>query len=357
MSLSDNIVSEVRESRLKKNLGFFEGNLIWWAVLSIVAGLTVGYFAEDRVATFAEGNFQSLNILVVVLVWLMIFPRMVQIDFSSIKKAGDMPGGISLAVVISWLVKPLFMAVFAWLFFENVFAAFFSSSQAQQYVAGAIVLGAAPCTAMVFVWTYLTNGNPIYSLAQVSVNDFILLIIYVPVAGFLLGISGVSIYFPKLLTAVLLFIALPLTAGFLANLVLRKLKGEVWFREVFLKKLKAVSVIALLATVFVLFVFQGRSIIDQPLHLLFIAIPIVLLAYTMFFLTWICGKALDLPHSIRAPGAMIGASNFFEFSVAVSIVLFGLNSGAALVAVTGMLIEVPLMLSLVRIANKLSRGE
>ena len=277
---------------------------------------------------------------------------MVQIDFGSLKNIHKNARGLGLTVVVNWLIKPFTMALFAWVFFDNIYAAWISPELADEYIAGAILLGAAPCTAMVFVWSYLSKGDANYTLVQVSVNDLILLVAFVPIVQLLLGITDFQIPYDVLITSVIVFVVIPLVAGFFVNKWLTKARGLEWFNIQFLPKLKPLSIIALLSTLILLFAFQGDQIIDSPFFILLIAIPLTLQTYFIFFLSWFAGKFLKLPYQICAPAAMIGASNFFELAVAVAIALFGLNSGAALVTVVGVLIEVPIMLSLVKVANK-----
>src|SRR5690606_34568128 len=257
-----------------------------------------------------------------------------------------------LTLIINWLIKPFTMAFFAWIFFDKLYAAYLTPELAQEYIAGAILLGAAPCTAMVFVWSYLTDGDPSYTLVQVAINDLILLIAFIPIVKFLLGVTNIEIPFDALLSSVVIFVVLPLAAGFASNRLLIKAKGENWFKTVFLPKLKPVSIAALLSTLVLLFAFQGEKIIASPFNILLIAVPLTIQTYLIFFLAWWIGRKMQLPHCICSPASMIGASNFFELSVAVAIALFGLNSGAALVTVVGVLIEVPVMLTLVKISNK-----
>jgi arsenite transporter len=277
---------------------------------------------------------------------------MVQIDFSSIKNVAKNSKGLGLTIVVNWLIKPFTMAFFAWIFFSKLYSAWLSPEDAEQYIAGAILLGAAPCTAMVFVWSYLVKGDANYTLVQVSVNDLILLLLFIPIVRFLLGITSIEIPYNTLISSVVIFVVIPLLAGYLSNKYLIKAKGEEWFKSVFMAKLKPISIIALLSTLILLFAFQGSKIIDNPFHILLIAIPLTIQTYVIFFISWGIGKYLKLSHAICAPAAMIGASNFFELAVAVAISLFGLNSGASLATVVGVLIEVPVMLSLVALANK-----
>ncbi len=335
-----------------EKMGFFERYLSLWVAFCIVGGITLGKVLGDSISVFSNMSIATVNIPVAVLVWLMIFPMMVQIDFGSIKDVGKNPKGLALTLVINWLIKPFTMAFFAWIFFHKLYSAYLTPELAQEYIAGAILLGAAPCTAMVFVWSYLTKGDPEYTLVQVAINDLVLLMAFIPIVKFLLGVSNVSIPFDTLISSVVIFVVIPLVAGYLANRVLIKSHGEKWFKEVFLAKLKPVSIIALLTTLVLLFAFQGEKILANPLHIFLIAIPLTIQTYFIFFLAWGIGKKMNLPHCVLSPGSMIGASNFFELAVAVAIALFGLNSGAALATVVGVLIEVPVMLSLVKIANR-----
>jgi ACR3 family arsenite transporter len=335
-----------------EKMGYFERYLTVWVVLCIIGGILLGKMMGNSIPILSEMNIARVNIPVAILVWLMIFPMMVQIDFSSIKDVGKNPRGLILTLVINWLIKPFSMAFFAWIFFDKLYSAYLTPEMAEQYIAGAILLGAAPCTAMVFVWSYLTNGDPEYTLVQVSINDLVLLIAFIPIVKFLLGVTNIFIPFDTLISSVIIFVVIPLFAGYLVNKVLIKFYGEKWFKEKFLSKLKPVSILALLTTLVLLFAFQGDKIISSPRDILLIAIPLTIQTYFIFFLAWFMGKKMKLPHCILSPGAMIGASNFFELAVAVAIALFGLNSGAALATVVGVLIEVPIMLSLVKISNR-----
>jgi len=333
-------------------MGFFERYLTVWVGLCIIVGIAIGQLTGDSIKVLSDLNISTVNVPVAILVWLMIYPMMVQIDFSSITKVGSNPKGLALTLIINWLIKPFTMAFFAWIFFDKLYAAYLTPDLAQEYIAGAILLGAAPCTAMVFVWSYLTDGDPGYTLVQVAINDLVLLIAFIPIVKFLLGVSNIEIPFDALFSSVVIFVVIPLVAGFISNKVLIKAKGEKWFKSVFLAKLKPVSIAALLLTLVLLFAFQGEKILASPFNILLIAIPLTIQTYLIFFLAWWIGKRMKLPHCICSPASMIGASNFFELSVAVAIALFGLNSGAALVTVVGVLIEVPVMLSLVKLSNK-----
>ena len=333
-------------------MGIFERYLTLWVLLCIAVGIGIGYLFGTDIAFLTNLEIATVNIPVAILVWLMIYPMMVQIDFSSIKNVTKNYKGLGLTVVVNWLIKPFTMAFFAWVFFSNLYDAWITPELAQEYIAGAILLGAAPCTAMVFVWSYLTKGDANYTLVQVSVNDLILLVAFIPIVSFLLGITDIEIPYDTLVSSVVIFVVIPLLAGYISNRFLIKSKGKQWFKDVFLKRLKPVSISALLLTLILLFAFQGDKIIDNPFHIILIAIPLTLQTYFIFFVSWFAGRKLRLAHQICAPAAMIGASNFFELAVAVAISLFGLNSGASLATVVGVLIEVPIMLSLVALANK-----
>ena len=335
-----------------EKMGFFERYLSIWVALCIVGGITLGKLLGSSISVLSDMNIATVNIPVAVLVWLMIFPMMVQIDFGSIKDVGKNPKGLMLTLVTNWLIKPFTMAFFAWIFFDKLYSAYLTPELAQEYIAGAILLGAAPCTAMVFVWSYLTKGDPEYTLVQVAINDLVLLVAFIPIVKFLLGVTNITIPFDTLISSVVIFVVIPLVTGYLANKVLIKSHGEKWFKDVFLVKLKPVSIVALLTTLVLLFAFQGEKILENPIHIFLIAIPLTIQTYFIFFVAWGIGKKMTLPHCVLSPGSMIGASNFFELAVAVAIALFGLNSGAALATVVGVLIEVPVMLSLVKISNK-----
>lgn len=336
----------------ERKIGFFEKYLTVWVALCIALGIGIGYFGGDSVLILNRLEWNKVNIPIAILVWLMIYPMMLQVDFSSIKDVGKKPKGILLTLVVNWLIKPFTMAFFAWIFFTKLYSAFITPEQAGEYIAGAIILGAAPCTAMVFVWSYLTKGDPNYTLVQVSVNDLIILVAFVPIVGILLGITDIEIPYDTLVASIVVFVVVPLSAGIITHKILVKKKGKEWFANTFLPKFKPLSIIALLATLILLFAFQGETIINRPLIILLVAIPLTLQTYFIFFFAWIGGKWLKLPHSVCSPAAMIGASNFFELAVAVAIALFGLQSPAAMVTVVGVLVEVPVMLSLVALANK-----
>lgn len=336
----------------EERIGFFEKYLSAWVVLCIVAGIGIGGLLGEKMEVISSWEIAHVNIPIAILIWLMIYPMMVQVDFTSLKKAGKNVRGLGLTVTVNWLIKPFTMAFFAWIFFDHLYGAWIAPAQADEFIAGAILLGAAPCTAMVFVWSYLSKGDPNFTLVQVSFNDLILLIAFVPIVQFLLGITDFQVPYDVLITSVVIFVVIPLIAGYITNRSILKHRGETWLKEEFLPALKPISIFALLATLILLFAFQGTQIMANPQYIILIAIPLIIQTYFIFFLTWFTGKYLQLNYVICAPASMIGASNFFELAVAVAIALFGLHSGAALVTVVGVLIEVPIMLSLVQIAKK-----
>lgn len=337
---------------IKKQIGFFEKYLTLWVVICILSGIITGNIAGGGIEILSRMEIYNVNIPVAILIWLMIYPMMLKIDFSNLRSVGKRPKGLILTLAVNWLVKPFTMAFFAWIFFSKLYEAFISPGEAGEYIAGAILLGAAPCTAMVFVWSYLTNGDPNYTLIQVSVNDLVILVAYIPIVGLLLGITNISIPYGTLVASVVAFVVIPLSAGYITRRILIRRKGEEWFKNRLLPKFKPVSVIALLLTLVLLFAFQGNIIVDNPLIIFLVAVPLVIQTYFIFFVAWTGGRIIKLPHAICAPAAMIGASNFFELAVAVAISLFGLQSPAAMVTVVGVLVEVPVMLSLVVFANR-----
>ena len=332
-------------------MGLFERYLSLWVALCIAAGVILGYLFPAAFVLVADLEFAHVNLIVAVFIWVMIYPMMVQIDFSSIKDVGKRPKGLILTLVINWLIKPFTMAALGWLFFKGIFADWVDPQAANEYIAGMILLGVAPCTAMVFVWSQLTKGDPNYTLVQVSVNDLIMVVAFAPLAAFLLGVSDIQVPWDTLLLSVVLYVVLPLVAGAITRHKLEA-HGDGQRLVQFVHRLKPWSVIGLLATVVLLFGFQAESIIGQPLVIVMIAIPLLLQTYGIFALAYGSAKALKLPHNIAAPACLIGTSNFFELAVAVAISLFGLHSGAALATVVGVLVEVPVMLSLVAFANR-----
>lgn len=336
----------------EKHISVFERYLTLWVLLCMAAGTAIGYLWPATARLLSRLTYAQISIPVAVLIWAMIYPMMVQIDFSSILRVGKNPRGIVVTTVSNWLVKPFTMFLFASLFFKVVFSAFMTPAQAQQYLAGAILLGAAPCTAMVFVWSYLSDGDPAYTLVQVAINDFIILFAYAPIVMFLLGISNIIVPYDTVILSVVLFVVIPLTGGWLSRVQLLKRKGPVWFETVFLKRLGNMTIVALLATLVIIFIFQGRTIINSPVHILLIAIPLTIQTYFIFAFSYGWAWLWRIRFAVAAPAGFVAASNFFELAVAVAIALFGLTSGAALATVVGVLEEVPIMLSLVWIAKK-----
>ena len=332
-------------------MGLFERYLSLWVALCIAAGVILGNLAPGAFALVADLEIAHVNLIVALLIWVMIYPMMVQIDFSSIKDVGKRPRGLVLTLVINWLIKPFTMAALGWLFFKGIFADWVDPQSANEYIAGMILLGVAPCTAMVFVWSQLTKGDPNYTLVQVSINDLIMIVAFAPLAAFLLGVSEIQVPWGTLLLSVVLYVVLPLVAGAITRHKLEA-HGDGERLTQFVHRLKPWSVIGLLATVVLLFGFQAESIIGQPQTIVLIAIPLILQTYGIFAIAYAGAKALKLPYNIAAPACLIGTSNFFELAVAVAISLFGLHSGAALATVVGVLVEVPVMLSLVAFANR-----
>ena len=334
-------------------LGLFERYLSVWVFLAILAGLALGLVAPDAVGVMAGLEYASVNLVVAVLIWAMIFPMMVGVDFSSIKDIGRKPKGLIITLIVNWLVKPFTMAALAVLFFDYLYAGLMSEGDADQYIAGLIILGAAPCTAMVFVWSQLTRGDPAYTLVQVSVNDLVMIAAFAPIVALLLGVTDILVPWETLLLSVVLYVVIPLVAGAIARRqVIRSHGGDEVAVDAFTARLKPWSIIGLLATVVLLFAFQAGTIISNPLLIVLIAIPIIIQSYGIFAIAYAAAKAWKVPHNIAAPCALIGTSNFFELAVAVAIGLFGLTSGAALATVVGVLVEVPVMLSLVAFANR-----
>ena len=332
-------------------MGLFERYLSVWVGLCIVAGVVLGNLLPEIFELIARLEYAHVNLVVAVFIWIMIYPMMVQIDFTAIRDVGKKPKGLLLTLVVNWLIKPFTMAALGWLFFRVIFAGWVDPQSAQEYIAGMILLGVAPCTAMVFVWSQLTRGDPNYTLVQVSVNDVIMVFAFAPLAAFLLGVSDIEVPWKTLLLSVVLYVVLPLIAGAMTRHYLEK-GGDGHRVEGFVHTLKPWSIIGLLATVVLLFGFQAGKIISQPQTIVLIAIPLLIQTYGIFFIAYYAAKVLKLKHNIAAPACLIGTSNFFELAVAVAISLFGLNSGAALATVVGVLVEVPVMLSLVAFANR-----
>jgi ACR3 family arsenite transporter len=351
------IASDFNLSRSEaKRLNLFERYLSVWVGLCMVVGVALGTWVPAFVETFRDMEFgegSHINIPIAVLIWLMIVPMMMKVDFASIKNVGKRPNGLLVTLFVNWVVKPFSMAFLAWLFFRHVFASWISPAEADQYIAGAIILAAAPCTAMVFVWSYLTDGDPAYTLVQVSVNDLIMLVLFAPLVGFLVsGASSLTVPFLVLLYSVFFFIVIPLVAGVMIRAWAIRAHGRAWFEDILLPKFQPVTIIALLTTLVFIFAFQAENITGKFSHVLLIAVPILLQVYFNSSLAYGLMKILKVPYAVAAPGALIGASNFFELAVATAIALFGPGSGAALATVVGVLVEVPVMLSVCNVCNR-----
>lgn len=332
-------------------MGLFERFLTLWVGLCIVGGVLLGNVVPELFQWFAALEIAHVNIPVAIFIWVMIYPMMIQVDFSSIKDVRKKPKGLLLTLVIKWLIKPFTMALLGWLFFRILFADLVDPQTATEYIAGMILLGVAPCTAMVFVWSHLTEGDANYTLVQVSVNDLIMIFAFAPITAFLLGVSDVSVPWDTLLLSVVLYVVIPLVAGVLTRKALDSKQDHSKLNH-FIRTLKPISIAGLLATVVLLFGFQAETILANPLAIVLIAIPLLIQTYGIFAIAYGAAKAMKLPHNIAAPACMIGTSNFFELAVAVAISLFGLQSGAALATVVGVLVEVPVMLTLVAFANR-----
>lgn len=334
-----------------EGLSFFSRYLTVWVAICIAVGVLIGQVFPALPRTLSKFEYAHVSIPTAILIWLMIYPMMLKIDFSSILNATKKPRGLVVTCVTNWLIKPFTMYLIAAFFLKVVFKALIPDTLATQYLAGAVLLGAAPCTAMVFVWSYLTKGDPAYTLIQVAVNDLIILAAFTPIVAFLLGVSNVAVPYDTLLLSTVLFVVIPLAGGFLTRRYVIRNRGADYFEKVFLKRFDNVTVTGLLLTLIIIFSFQGETIMKNPLHIALIAVPLTIQTFLIFAIAYGWAKAWKLPHSIAAPAGMIGASNFFELAVAVAISLFGLESGAALATVVGVLTEVPIMLMLVRVAN------
>jgi len=340
----------------EKRLNLFERYLTVWVGLCMVAGVALGKWVPDAVQVLRDlefGDSSHVNLPIAVLIWLMIIPMMMKVDFASLRHVGKRPKGLFVTLLVNWLVKPFSMAFIAWLFFRHLFASWIGPSEADQYIAGTIILAAAPCTAMVFVWSYLTDGDPAYTLVQVSVNDLIMLVLFAPIVGLLVsGASSLTVPFIVLLYSVVAFIVIPLAIGMGLRAWFIRQHGKTWFEGTLLPQFAPVTVLALLATLILIFAFQADNITGKFWHVVLIAVPILLQVYINSSLAYGVMKWLKVPHSIAAPGALIGASNFFELAVATAIALFGPGSGAALATVVGVLVEVPVMLSVCAVCNR-----
>ena len=337
-----------------KRLNFFERYLSLWVLICMVVGVAAGKLLPGTVAALGKlefGEGSQVNIPIAILIWLMIFPMMLKIDFGSLGGIAKRPKGLLITLFVNWLVKPFSMALLAWIFLQHLFGAWIEPETAKNYTAGLIILAAAPCTAMVFVWSYLTDGDPAYTLVQVAVNDLIMLVAFAPIVMFLCGVADVVVPSKVLITSVVVFIVIPLVAGFATRTILLKTRGTQWFERTLLPKFHPVTVIALLATLLLIFAFQADNLTTRWLAVLLLAVPILVQVYFNSGLTYLLMRWFKVPHNVAAPGALIGASNFFELAVAVAITLFGPGSGAALACVVGVLVEVPVMLSVCKVCN------
>jgi ACR3 family arsenite transporter len=338
-------------SNARPGIGFFAKYLSFWVALCIALGVAVGFFLPGVPAFLGRFEYAKVSIPVAILIWLMIYPMMLKVDFTSIKNAGRRPKGLVITLVVNWLIKPFTMYLIAAFFLKIVFKSLIPVGLSTEYLAGAVLLGAAPCTAMVFVWSYLSDGDAGYTVVQVAINDLVILFAFTPIVAFLLGISDVHVPWDTLIMSVVLFVVIPLGAGAITRSRLIRRRGKEWFENVFLARFNGITEGGLLLTLVILFAFQGEVILRNPLAIVLIAVPLVIQTYLIFFIGYGWARAWKVPYAIAAPAGMIGASNFFELSVAVAISLFGLTSGAALATVVGVLTEVPVMLSLVRIAR------
>ena len=335
----------------KENISFFQKYLTLWVFICMIIGVLISKFLPIIPNTLNKFEYANVSIPIAVLIWIMIYPMMMSVDFQSIKNVTKNPNGIFLTWVVNWLIKPFTMFFISSFFFYTILNNIIPEDLAKEYLTGAVLLGAAPCTAMVFVWSALTKGNPSYTVVQVATNDLIILIAFVPIVKFLLGISNVTVPWDTLFLSVVLFVLIPLIAGIATRVYVCTKKGTEYFNNIFVHKFDNITVIGLLLTLILLFSFQGNIILSNPLHIILIAIPLILQTFLIFFIAYIAAYLLKLPHNIASPAAMIGASNFFELAVAVAVSLFGVNSGAALATIVGVLVEVPVMLTLVKIAN------
>ncbi|MEE8358314.1 MAG: ACR3 family arsenite efflux transporter [Candidatus Hydrothermarchaeales archaeon] len=336
----------------KYSLGLFERYLTLWVLLMMILGALLGIMFPKAVATLAAIQIAQVSIPIAIVLFVMIYPMMVQIDFSKVKDAGKRPKPLALTLIVNWAIKPFSMAAIAWLFFKILYSGIISSAVATEYFAGAVLLGAAPCTAMVFVWTHLAKGDLNYTIVQVSINDLVLLALYAPIVGFLLRLGSVFVPYKTVFYSVIIYVVIPLSAGYLSRRWILKNKGADWLENVFLKALHNATIVGLLLTLVIIFMFQGKTIVEHPQDIILIAIPLTLQTFFIFFLGFKAAKKLCIRYEDAAPAAMVGASNFFELAVATALVLFGIDSGATLVTVVGVLVEVPVMLTLVKICLK-----
>ena len=340
------------ETKQRNGISFFQKYLTVWVLLCMAAGILIGHFIPAVPKALGRMEIAGISIPIAILIWIMIYPMMIKVDFQSVKEVGKNPKGLFLTWIVNWAIKPFTMYGFASFFLFVVFKNFISPDLATQYLAGAVLLGAAPCTAMVFVWSTLVNGNPAYTVVQVATNDLIILIAFVPIVKFLLGVSNVTVPYSTLFVSIFLFVVIPLAGGVITRIAVTKKKGKDYLENEFVHKFDNATTIGLLLTLVIIFSSQAEVILGNPLHIVLIAVPLIIQTFVIFFLAYGAGKLIRLPFEIAAPAGMIGASNFFELAVAVAIALFGTTSPAALATTVGVLTEVPVMLTLVKIANK-----
>ena len=336
----------------KKGISSFQKNLTWWVLGCMLVGVLIGRLIPAIPDTLGRLEISGISMPIAILIWVMIYPMMMKVDFRSVKQVGKNPKGLFLTWIVNWLIKPFTMYGIAYLFLYIVFQSFITPDLAKEYLAGAVLLGAAPCTAMVFVWSTLTRGNPAYTVVQVATNDLLILVAFVPIVKFLLGVSDVSVPYSTLFVSVILFVVIPLAAGIITRLTVINNRGQSYFEDVFIHKFDNVTTAGLLLTLVIIFSSQAEVILSKPIHIVLIAIPLIIQTFLIFFIAFGAAKLIKLPFDIAAPAGMIGASNFFELAVAVAIALFGTTSPAALATTVGVLTEVPVMLTLVKIANK-----
>lgn len=339
------------ENNKKDGISFFEQYLTIWVAICMILGVLISVYLPVIPEFLNKFEYANVSIPIAILIWLMIYPMMLKVDFQSVRDVGKNPKGLFVTWIVNWLIKPFTMFGIAWIFFFVVFQRFITPELAIDYLAGAVLLGAAPCTAMVFVWSHLTKGNPAYTVVQVATNDLIILVAFVPIVALLLGVSGITVPWMTLILSVILFVVIPLTGGIATRSIITRTRGKEYFEEQFIPKFSNITIIGLLLTLTLIFSFQGNVILENPGHIIMIAIPLILQTFLIFSIAFLTCKLLKLPHDVAAPAGMIGASNFFELAVAVAISLFGADSPAALATIVGVLVEVPVMLLLVKIAN------
>ena len=337
----------------KSAINTFQKYLSLWVLLCMAVGIGIGKFLPAIPEILGRLEIARISIPIAILIWVMIYPMMLKVDFQSVKQVGKNPKGLFVTWIVNWLIKPFTMYVIMYFFLFVLFRAFITPELATEYLAGAVLLGAAPCTAMVFVWSTLTKGNPAYTVVQVATNDIIILVAFVPIVKFLLGVSNVSVPYSTLFLSVFLFVVIPLAGGVLTRIVMVKSKGKEYFEKVFVHKFDGITTVGLLLTLVLIFAAQTEVILSNPLHIVLIAVPLIIQTFFIFFLAFGMCKLIHLPFAIAAPAGMIGASNFFELAVAVAVALFGTTSPAALATTVGVLTEVPVMLTLVKIANRM----